>query len=87
MGAVPFASTLKVTVCPALTAWLTGCVVIEGATTEAWLTVSAALLLVTLPAELLIDTENVDPLSVVAVAGVVYELDIAPLMLVPFFFH
>jgi len=71
MGAVPVASTLKVAVCPAVTAWLTGCVVIDGAVAAAWLTVSAALLLVMLPAELLIITENVDPLSVVAQAGVV----------------
>jgi hypothetical protein len=40
-----------------------------------------------LPAELLTTTENVAPLSAVVVAGVVYELDIAPLMLVPFFLH
>jgi len=71
MGAVPVASTLKLAVCPAVTAWLTGCVVIDGATAEAGLTIRVALLLVTLPAELLIVTENVDPLSVVALAGVV----------------
>jgi hypothetical protein len=41
----------------------------DGATAGAWLTVSVALLLVTLPAELLTITENADPLSVVAVAG------------------
>jgi len=71
MGAVPVASTLKVAVCPAVTAWLTGCVVIEGATAEGWLTVNVALLLAMLPAELLIETENADPLSVVVVAGVI----------------
>jgi hypothetical protein len=40
-----------------------------------------------LPAGLLTTTENVDPLSAVVVAGVVYELDVAPLMFVPFFLH
>jgi hypothetical protein len=44
--------------------------VIVGATTAAF-TVSVAALLVTLPAVLLTTTRNVDPLSVVAVAGVV----------------
>jgi hypothetical protein len=44
--------------------------VIEGAT-AAGFTVKAALLLVALPAELVTTTEKVDPLSVVAVAGVV----------------
>jgi hypothetical protein len=39
--------------------------------TGALFTVSDALLLVTLPAELLTTTEKVDPLSVVVVAGVV----------------
>ena len=64
-----------------------GCVVIDGAVAAAWFTVRVALLLVMVPAELLIITENVDPLSVVAVPGVVYELEVAPLMLVPFFLH
>jgi hypothetical protein len=42
----------------------------EGAT-EAAFTVNVAALLVTLPAELVTTTEKADPLSVVAVAGVV----------------
>jgi hypothetical protein len=76
-----------VAVCPAFTVWFAGCVVIVGACGAAWFTVSIALLLVTLPVELLIATENADPLSAVVVTGVVYELDVAPLMFVPFFFH
>src|SRR6266700_7205291 len=31
-GAVPVATTVNVAVCPAVTVWLAGCVVIEGAT-------------------------------------------------------
>lgn len=62
--------TEKVAVCPAVTVWLTGCVVIVGATAAA-LTVSVAELLVTVPALLLITTSNVEPLSELAVKGVV----------------
>jgi hypothetical protein len=67
---VPVAVTLNVAICPAVTVWLAGCDVIEGATAGA-LTVRVALLLVALPAELVTTTEKVDPLSVVVVAGVV----------------
>jgi hypothetical protein len=81
------ASTLNVAVCPAVTVWLPGCVVIDGATAAAWLTVRVALLLLTLPAELLMTTEKLEPLSVVVVAGVEYELEVAPVMFVPFFLH
>ena len=59
---------------------------IDGATAAA-LTVRVALLLVALPAELVTTTEKVEPLSAVVVAGVVYELDVAPLMFAPFFRH
>jgi len=45
------------------------------------------LLLVALPAEFVTTTENIDPLSAVVVAGVVYELEVAPEMFVPFFRH
>jgi hypothetical protein len=69
-GDVPDAVTEKVTLRPAVTVWLTGCVVIDGAT-GAELTVSAAALLVTLPALLLTTTVNCAPLSDVVVAGVV----------------
>src|SRR6266550_627738 len=31
-GAVPVATTVNVAICPAVTVWLAGCVVIEGAT-------------------------------------------------------
>jgi hypothetical protein len=65
---------------------LAGWDVIEGATLPAF-TVRVALLLVAVPAELVTTTEKVEPLSAVVVAGVVYELDIAPVMFVPFFFH
>ena len=83
---MPVALTLNDAVCPAVTVWLAGCVVIEGATAAAF-TVKVALLLVALPAELLTTTEKVDPLSAVVVAGVVYELDVAPVMFVPFLRH
>ena len=59
---------------------------IEGATAAA-LTVRVAVLLVTLPVELLTATLNCDPLSDVAVAAVVYVADVAPLMDVPFLHH
>jgi hypothetical protein len=45
-------------------------VVIDGATAAAWFTVSVALLLVMLPAELLMTTEKLEPLSVIDVTGV-----------------
>ena len=83
---VPVAVTLKLADCPAVTVWLPGCDVIEGATAGA-LTVRVALLLVALPAELVITTEKLEPLSAVVVAGVVYELEVAPVIFVPFFLH
>jgi len=67
---VPVALTLKVAVCPAVTVWLAGGDVIDGATAAAF-TVRVALLLVALPAEFVTTTENRDPLSAVVVAGVV----------------
>ena len=67
---MPVAVTLKLAVCPAVTVWLAGCEVIDGAT-AAGFTVKVALLLVALPAELVTTTEKLDPLSVVVVAGVV----------------
>ena len=57
-------------VCPTVTAWLAGCVVMEGATAAAF-TVSVAALLVAVPAVLLTTTSNVEPLSEVIVTGVV----------------
>ena len=53
-----------------MTVWLAGWVVIEGATAAA-LTVRVAVLLVTLPVELLTVTVNALPLSEVAVTGVI----------------
>src|SRR5438874_5327864 len=69
-GAVPAATTANVAVCPAVTVWFAGCVVIVGATAAAF-TVSVAALLVTVPAVLLTTTRNVEPLSAVVVVGVV----------------
>jgi hypothetical protein len=64
------AATENEAVWPAVTDWLAGCVVIEGATAAA-LTVSVAALLVALPTVLLTVTVNCALLSEVAVAGVV----------------
>jgi hypothetical protein len=67
---VPLATTVKLAVCPAVTVWFTGCVVIAGAT-GAGFTVSVAAALVTVPAVFVTTTRNADPLSEVVVAGVV----------------
>jgi hypothetical protein len=67
---VPLAVAVNVAVCPAVTVWLAGWVVIDGATTAAF-TVNVALLLVALPFALLTTTSKVEPLSAVVVAGVV----------------
>jgi hypothetical protein len=61
---------VNVAVCPAVTVWLTGWVVIVGAT-GAVFTVNVAAALVTVPAVFVTTTAKVDPLSDVAVAGVV----------------
>jgi hypothetical protein len=61
---------VNVAICPAVTVWLAGGVVIVGAT-DAGFTVSVAAALVTVPAVLLTATVNIDPLSIVAVGGVV----------------
>ena len=58
--------TVKVAVLGAVTALFTGCVEMLGAAS----TVSVAVLEVTLPMELLIETENVALLSESVVAGV-----------------
>jgi hypothetical protein len=39
MGDVPVAATLNVAVCPAVTAWLDGCVVIVGGCACVWMPV------------------------------------------------
>ena len=64
------ATTVNVAVCPEVTVWFPGCVLIVGATAPAF-TVSVAAALVTVPAVLLTTTRNVAPLSAVVVAGVV----------------
>lgn len=74
---------MNVAVCPAVTVWLTGCVVIVGTT----FTVSVAALLVMLPRPFVTVTVNDAPLSEAAVAGVVYEAEVAPPMAAPFLFH
>jgi hypothetical protein len=61
---------VKLAVCPAVTVWFAGCVVIVGAT-GAGFTVSVAAALVTVPAVFVTITRKVDPLSEVVVAGVV----------------
>jgi hypothetical protein len=56
-------------------------------TNVAAVTVSVAAALVALPAEFVTVTVNCDPLSAVVVAGVVYEVEVAPLIAVPPLFH
>jgi hypothetical protein len=51
------------------------------------LTVNVAALLVTFPVLLVTVTVNSEPLSVAAVAGVVYEAAVAPLIAAPFLLH
>ena len=70
MGAVPVAATAKDAVFPAITVWLAGWVVMDGATTGL-VTVKIAALLVALPALLLTATVNFALLSAVVSAGVV----------------
>ena len=50
-------------------------------------TVKVAALLLTLPTLFVMVTVNCAPLSVVVVAGVVYDDEVAPLIAVPFLFH
>jgi len=59
--AVPAAHAANVAVCPAVTVWFAGGVVIVGATGPG-LTVSVAAVLVTVPAVFVTTTANVDPL-------------------------
>ncbi len=67
---MPAATTVNVAVCPAVTVWFAGCVVIVGAT-GAGFTVSVAALLVIVPVVFVTTTANVDPLSAVVVTAVV----------------
>ena len=84
---MPVAATEKVAVCPAVTVWLTGCVVMDGATPVAAATLRVPALLVALPALLATTTVNSARLSEAVVGGVVYAEEVAPLMAVPFFCH
>jgi hypothetical protein len=86
MGDVPVAATAKDAVFPAITVWLAGCEVMEGAETGL-VTVSTAALLAALPALLLTATANFALLSAVVAAGVVYVEDVAPLTAAPFLLH
>jgi hypothetical protein len=61
---------VNVAVCPAVTVWFVGCVVIVGASAAAF-TVSVAALLVNVPTAFVTTTANADPLSKVVVACVV----------------
>jgi hypothetical protein len=83
---VPVAAAVNVPVWPAMTAWLAGCVEMDGAT-GATVTVRVAALLVTFPELSVTTTVNNAPLSEDAVGGVVYIEEVAPPMAVPFFFH
>jgi hypothetical protein len=86
MGAVPVATTENEAVFPATTDWLAGCVVMAGATTGV-VTVKTAALLVALPAVLLTKTVNCALLSADVSAGVVYVVEVAPLIATPFLLH
>jgi hypothetical protein len=85
-GGVPeVAVTENVAVCPIVTDWLTGWVVMVIA--DDVFTVRVAEALVALPAELVTITLNVAPLSDATVAGVVYADKVAPAMSALFFCH
>jgi hypothetical protein len=73
---------VNVTEAPAFAVWLTGCVVIVGAT----LTVSTAPLLVTEPTVLLTTTVYV-PAFADPTPDIEYVALVAPAMLAPFFCH
>ena len=81
---MPLATTVNIAEEPEVTVCATGCVVMTGAT----LTVSFALLLVTVPATLVTITVYV-PVSVIAAALIVYDAVVAeaPVQLTPFFCH
>src|SRR5260370_3987731 len=82
-GAAPAATTKKLAVCPAVTVWFAGGVVIVGAT-GAGFTVSVSALLVAVPAGFVTTTRNVDPLSAFVIAVVVYLLAVAPAIFAQF---
>jgi hypothetical protein len=68
---VPAAVTLKVAVCPAVTVWLAGGVVIVGTVRATVVTVNVAGVLVTVPSAFATVTVKREPLSPLTVAGVV----------------
>src|SRR5438034_8042584 len=83
---VPAATTANVAVCPAVTVWFAGCVVIVGATAAAF-TVSVAALLVTAPAVFVTPTRIVEPPAAVVVANVVSLGDRVPVLVTQLFSH
>src|SRR5260370_20689150 len=85
-GAVPAAVTVNVAVCPAVTVWFAGWVVIVGATGAA-LTVSVADALVTVPAVFVTTTLNFEPLAEIGVASVAEVQAFALPIFTPFFCH
>src|SRR5258708_20982414 len=85
-GVGPAAATANVAVCPAVTVWLPGCVVIVG-TTGAGFTVSVAAELVTVPTVFVSATPNSDLQSPVHVACVLLFEENAPEIATPFFRH
>ena len=94
---MPFACTEKDALCPTVAFWLTGSVVIDGATAVppepvppepvAAKTFSVPALLVTRPALLVTTTVNSARLIDIVAGGVVYVEEFAPLMATPFIRH
>ena len=88
-AALSEAEALTVTVEPLATIALFKGLLIDtvGAVVSGAFTVNAALLLVMFPAEFVTTTLNNDPLSDKIAAGVVYDAEVAPLIVVPLFRH
>jgi hypothetical protein len=80
---VPVAVTVNEAICPAVTAWFDGLLVIAAGT----VTLNVAALLVSLPRLLLTIQRNREPLSAVVVIGVVYDAAVAPPIFTLFFCH
>ena len=84
---MPAALTEKVTACPVVAVWLTGCVMIDGATAVEPLTLRIPAVLAALPMLFVTTTVNKARLSAAVTGGVVYEDDVAPLIAFPFSIH
>jgi hypothetical protein len=84
----PFVNTTgRTLLLPILTLEKLRLVLLALRTSVAAFTVSVPALLVVLPAPLVTVTVNCSLLFPVVVAGVVYEVEVAPLMALPFIFH